>query len=521
VAKSTRTLVTAGLMIGMMLSAVDQTIAATALPTIVGDLGGLERMSWVTTAYMLASVPTVPITGKLVDLFGRRRWYLIGVLLFLAGSAASGLAGNMTQLICFRVLQGLGGGMIMPITHTIIGDLYPGPARAKMQGLFASAYGLASVLGPKLGGTIVEAWDWRWVFFINLPIGLAAAALVAAGLKEAVVRGVRRIDYGGATAVAAGTVCLLVGLDRAGTVAWTDPLAITMFGVALALLTLFVVLEARAEEPILPLQFFRNSIFTVGGIVSLLMSAGFFGAIVFVPLFLQAVVGTGPSEAGTALTPMILGMVVASAVCGRSLLHVSYRVQLGLGLLVAAVGFFLLSTLTVDATRSQVILFTFITGVGCGLGIPTVTIAVQNELPASNRGVATASVHFFRAVGSAVGTSLFGAILNMQAARLVPMRLAPVLAGETANPSVASLRHLVEVAPQQAFQWLLGRGATGTSPAALSEPVARALASALAGSLQIVFLWACAFAATAGLSTLFMSGARLVARRNEEGEDSA
>lgn len=515
--KNSRALVVAGLMTGMMLSAVDQTIAATALPTIVGELGGLQHMSWVTTAYMLASVPTVPITGKLVDLFGRRRWYLIGVFLFLAGSAASGLAQSMTQLIWFRVLQGLGGGMIMPITHTIIGDLYPGAARARMQGLFASAYGLASVLGPKLGGTIVEYWNWRWVFFVNLPIGLAAAALVAGALKEAKAPGARRIDYAGAAAVAMGTVCLLLGLDRAGTVAWTDAVAMTMFAAAAALLTLFGLLEARTDEPVLPLQFFRNSIFTVGGIVSLLMSAGFFGAIVFVPLFLQAVVGTGPSQAGTALTPMILGMVVASAICGRLLLHVSYRVQLGLGLLVAAAGFFWLSTLTVDATRLQVILFTLLTGVGCGLGIPTVTIAVQNEFPATHRGVATASVHFFRAIGSAVGTSLLGALLNMQAGRLVPLRLAPVLTGQDLSPGVAQLRDLVASAPQQAFQLLLNRSEAG----ALNAAALRALATALAGSLQVVFLCACACAALAAVSTLFMSGARLMPARKAESEDCA
>lgn len=509
-----RNFIVVGLMLGMLLAALDQTIASTAMPTVIGELGGLSRITWVTTAYMLASTAIVPIVGKLADMYGRRRWYLLGMAIFIIGSALCGTSKSMTELILYRGVQGIGGGMLMPIAQTIIGDLFPGPARAKMQGVFGAVFGMSSILGPKLGGWIVDSVNWRWIFYMNLPLGILAAAVIAVALKESTSNQRGSVDYLGSLSMAAGTCLVLLGLMQGGQdYAWSSWQIISMLGGGALLWIAFVVIQTKVAEPILDLSLFKNRVFVVSNAVIFLMGLGMMGALVFIPLFMQGVVGVSANEAGSTMTPMMLAMIGASVIGGRLLLKINYRTQMVVGMLIMAVGFYLMSTLSPETTRSTVMIFMAVIGIGMGMVMPTTTIAVQSAFPAEKRGVVTSATAFFRSIGSTLGITILGVVMNNRASTLLTTKTEPLFASvpPTFVPALAPLQEMMKTEPQSLFGMLLRPNLLEMLPEAMRGPMVAILKDSMAGSLHRVFLVGMALVAAGAVVAVFIGKERLVA----------
>jgi EmrB/QacA subfamily drug resistance transporter len=401
------------LMLGMLLAALDQTIVGTALPTIVRQLGGLNY-TWVVTSYLLASTCTVPIIGKLSDMYGRKLFFMGGMVIFLAGSALSGTAHDMTQLVIYRGIQGLGAGAIMPIALSIIGDIFPPAERGKWQGLFTAVFGISSIVGPLLGGTITDHWGWRWVFYINMPVG--AVALVAAAVAlPATTRRVRHaIDYLGAGVLIVWAVALLLGFSLGGTeLAWNSWQIITLFAVALVGVVAFLVIELRQREPVILPRLFKNDIFSVSTLSMFLVGAGMFGAITYLTPFVQNILGQSATNAGLVLTPMMGGFIVSSIVGGQLMSRTGrYKILAMVGFSVGAVGMFLLSRMTPTTTNLQVSLFMIVTGLGIGLLMSLFTIVVQNAFSRDMIGQVTSTLTFFRSLGASIGVAVLGAIVT-------------------------------------------------------------------------------------------------------------
>lgn len=415
--KNTR-LIVIGLMIGLLLSALDQTIVSTAMPTVINKLHGFNLYSWVFSIYMLTSTTAVPIFGKLADLYGRRPIYLVGMGFFIVGSALCGLSHNMTELIVFRGIQGIGAGALMPLAMTIIGDIYPPDQRGKMQGIFGAVFGLSSILGPGAGGFIVDHWSWQWIFYVNLPFGIIAAIILSIALKETRSKEKRSIDWFGAISLTGAIVSILLGLVLAGNTdqpgthyAWGSPQIIGLFSIGAILIGAFLLIEARAKEPIIPLSLFKNRVITIVSISGFFMGTGMFGAITYIPLFVQGVVGESASKAGYILTPLMLSLIFASIVGGRIISKVTYRTIIMTSMAIMGIGFYLMSTMTVDTTNLTVVFYMIITGLGMGALMPTFTIAVQSAVGPEVRGVATSSSQFFRSIGGTMGVSIMGAIM--------------------------------------------------------------------------------------------------------------
>jgi EmrB/QacA subfamily drug resistance transporter len=397
-------------MFGLFMASMEVTVVATAMPTIVSHLGGLAIYSWVFTAYMLASTTTVPIFGKLADLHGRRPVYLSAMGLFLLGSLLSGLAQSMPQLIAFRTVQGIGAGGLIPLAFTMIGDMFSAEQRARMQGLFSSVWGISSVVGPLLGGFLVDQVSWRWVFFINIAPGLVASVLVwAAWRDEAREPGTARvsIDYVGAALLTVGVVTLLLGLFELSTVTgWL------LVALAVIFLGSLAWIEQRAADPILPMTLFKERLFAIACVQGLLSGWALFGSIAFVPLFVQSVLGTSATAAGATLTPLILAWVTASIIGGRLVLRFSYRALVILGAGMLTLGAFLLSRVSVDASQFGLTIYLAMMGVGMGLTVPIFLIIVQTSVRRQVRGTATSTLQFSRSIGGALGVNVMGVIFS-------------------------------------------------------------------------------------------------------------
>jgi EmrB/QacA subfamily drug resistance transporter len=405
-------LLIAALMLGMALGALDTTVVGTAMPTIIGKLGGVSLYSWVFSAYLLTSTTAVPVCGKLADLFGRKPVFLAGVALFLAGSMLCGLAQSMTQLILFRALQGVGAGAVLPVTMTIIGDLFSIEQRARLQGFFSGVWGVSSIVGPALGGLITDHIGWRWVFYINVPFGLVAAALVGLLLHERVEHRRRQIDYIGSVALTAGVTALLWGLLQGGEAwAWSAPASLATFAAAGLVLAFFLWNETRAPEPVLPLSLFRNRIIAVASIAGALAGAAMFGVTSFVPLFVQGVRGGSATEAGLVIAPLSLAWPAGSIISGRLIVRFGYRPSTLVGGVCLALGGLVLAT--VGEGVSWMVLIALLVLIGLGLGFTTsaFVIAVQNAVSWSQRGVATATSQFFRTIGGSIGVAILGTVL--------------------------------------------------------------------------------------------------------------
>lgn len=495
-----RAAITAGLMAAMLMSSIDQTITHTAFPKIIADLGGVSAFTWVITAYLLTSTSVVLVVGKLADLFGRRIFFLGGLVLFVGGSALCGAAVSMGQLIAFRALQGLGAGMLIPIAITIIGDLYPGAERAKMQGLFGGILALSSVIGPKLGGWLTHNLSWRWIFYINLPIGVIGFALIWLFLKES--RGERRpIDYAGAVTATAGFSLLMLALTQGGRqFAWGSWQSISMLAGSAALLGLFVLIERRAAEPVLDLRLFRNRTFAVMSALAVLLGIGMFGSVVFVPWFIQGVVGADPNRAGNVMAPMMFAIIFASIAGSKTVTRLTYRVQITAGLLLVGSGFFLMSRWSPETTMLQATLATVTAGLGLGLVMPLLTLGVQNAFDASSRGQVTGAITFFRSLGGMLGTTLFGLLFQQQMSARYAETAGPVIDGLVARvPAAAGLLKGMAARPDSLVQLLLQGELTAALDPALRDPLLAAIKLQMSASLHTVFLVGLAVVAVGAL----------------------
>src|SRR5205085_285543 len=400
------------LMLGMALAALDTTIVGTALPSIVGKLGGITLYSWVFSAYLLTSTTTVPIYGKLADLFGRKPVFLFGTAVFLIGSAACGAAQSMEQLIIFRAVQGLGAGAVLPIVLTIIGDIFELRERARVQGFFSGVWGLSSIIGPALGGVIVDHFSWRWVFYINIPFGLLSAFLLIITLKENVERKQRSIDYLGTLTLTFGIIALLFALLQGGvTWAWTSLPSLGLFALAVVLIALFLFQETRASEPILPLTLFSNRIIAISSIGGVVLGVVLFGVTSYVPLFVQGVKGGTATSAGITLGPLLVAWPIAATLSGKIILRYGYRLTAVVGAMLVAIGVGLVMLLQVGSTLPYIVIAMLVIGTGLGLMSTAFVISVQNAVPWNVRGVATASTQFFPTIGGTVGVALMGTIL--------------------------------------------------------------------------------------------------------------
>jgi EmrB/QacA subfamily drug resistance transporter len=474
------------LMLAILLAALDQTIVSTALPTIVGDLGGLSHLSWVVTAYLLATTASTPLWGKLGDQYGRKTLFQASIVIFLVGSALCGQSHSIVELIAFRALQGLGGGGLIVLTQAIIADIVPARERGKYQGAFGAVFGVSSVAGPLLGGFFVDNLSWRWVFYINLPVGLVALVVIAIVLPRTASREKHRIDYLGALLLAATATCLVLLTSWGGSqYPWGSPEIIGL-GAGAVLLGIGWWLSARrAAEPVLPLRLFRNRVFTVASAIGFVAGFALFGSVAFLPLFLQVVRGVSPTISGVYLLPQVIGLLITSVGSGQLISRIGrYKVFpiIGTGLL--AVSLYLLSMLSVTTSSLVTNLYFFLFGLSLGLILQVLVIAVQNATDYADLGVATSGATFFRSIGGSFGVAVFGSIFSARlttelAAALSGARLPPGFraSGGQANPTL--LRRL---------------------PPALHNSVRHAYAS----SLDRVFLYAVPVALVAFVLSWFL-----------------
>jgi EmrB/QacA subfamily drug resistance transporter len=434
------------LMLGMLLAALDQTIVATALPTIVGDLGGLNHLSWVVTAYLVTSTCSTPIYGKLGDIHGRKRVFQAAITIFLAGSVLSGVSQSMIQLILFRGVQGIGAGGLMALSMAIIGDILSPRQRGRYQGYMVGVFAMASVAGPAIGGFLTQNLSWRWCFYVNIPVGVAALIVTGSVLNLPFRRVQHRIDYWGATLlVAAISALLLVTVWGGSLYPWGSPEIIGLLVGALVLLVLFVRQERRAEEPVLPLRLFRNGVFNTTNAAGFLAGMAMFGGTVYLPLFLQLVTGVSPTLSGLLLLPLMIGMTLTSVATGRLIARTGrYKLWPIFGAILMPTGMFLLSLMTGHTPLWETALFMIPLGAGLGMIMPVLIVATQNATAHEDLGTATSSNVFFRSMGSAFGVAVFGAVMNARLGywfpRLVPRRSG--VNGQSVAFSPAAVHHL-------------------------------------------------------------------------------
>ncbi|MEV4683339.1 MDR family MFS transporter [Streptomyces kurssanovii] len=424
------------LLLGMLLAALDQTIVATALPTIVSELGGMDHLSWVVTAYMLAATAATPLWGKLGDQYGRKKLFQTAIVIFLVGSALCGISQNMPQLIAFRAVQGLGGGGLMVLSMAIVGDLVSPRERGKYQGLFGAVFGATSVLGPLLGGFFTEHLSWRWVFYINLPIGVVALLVIAAVLHIPVRQTRHTIDYLGTFLIASVATCLVLVASLGGTTwAWGSTRIIGLAVLGAVLLVAFVAVERRAAEPVLPLKLFRIRTFTLVAVISFIIGFAMFGAMTYLPTFLQVVQGISPTMSGVHMLPMVLGLLITSTASGQIVSRTGrWKVFPIAGTAVTALGLLLLHQLEETSSTWQMSLFFFVFGAGLGLVMQVLVLVVQNAVGYEDLGVATSGATFFRSIGASFGVAIFGTIFTNR----LEHKLTDALAGQEVPPGAGA-----------------------------------------------------------------------------------
>jgi len=487
-------IVFSGLMLGLLLAALDQSIVSTALPTIVGDFHSLNRLTWVVTAYLLTSTVTAPLYGKISDLYGRKRIFQFAIVVFLAGSALAGLSQNMNELIAFRAVQGLGAGGLIVLAMAIVGDIVSPAERGRYQGYFGAVFGVASIAGPLVGGLLVDHASWRWIFYVNLPIGAVALVVTSIVLRDRAVRSRHKIDYLGSVLLLVGFSALLLVTTLGGSpqgYPWLSPQIIGMAVVGIGFVVLFIVREHYAPEPIVPLRLFRKPVFSIANACGFIVGVAMFGAIIYIPVYLQVVRGVSPTTSGLMLLPIIVGLFIASIGSGQIIVRVGrYKIFPIIGTALITVGMFLFSTLTIHTSYLLSSLFMLITGFGLGLVMQVLILAVQNGVDYKDLGTATSLAAFFRSMGGAFGVALLGAVLtdrlvsNLRAALPVALR-----------PHVHQIASLIVGSPAQLKL--------------LPPAIHAAATSAYVHTIDTVFLIAVPVVAVAFLLALFLPEIRL------------
>ena len=501
-----RKLVLIGTLLGLLVSATNQTVVTTALPRIIGDLGGLHLFAWIFTSFMLTSTAIVPLAGKLSDMFGRKPFFLGGITIMMLSSAAAGTSGSIEELIVWRGIQGVGAGMLMGNAFAIIGDMFPPAERGKYQGLFTGVFGVASVLGPLVGGTLTDQFSWRAVFYVNIPFGLVAFMLLLRYYPKKAPSNIKRpVDYTGAGLLIGSVVPLLLALSWAGDeYAWTSPEIITMLTFSVVCIAGFIYNESRVQEPIIPLTLFHSRFFAIATVLSFVSGMGLFGAVNYMPMFVQGVLGTSAAHSGFVTSPMMLGMVVASTFAGILASRTGrYRPFIILGSALITVGMFILSRLGADSTTLMAITAMIVMGVGIGLSMPIVNLVVQNSVSHQMLGVVSSSSQFFRQIGGTLGTAVFGTIVSNKLQSNLERELGPDLIAQAPPQITSDLREPQTLLSPDALERLReGFESVGPQGFALYERSVDAMRLALADSLGFVFL-AGVFVTAVGLLIAF------------------
>ena len=500
----------AGVMLGLFLAALDQTVVATSMPHIIADLGGFDRYTWITTAYLVASTTAVPIIGKLSDIYGRKGVFIAGIVFFLVGSLFSGFSQTMNQLIAVRAVQGIGAGIILASSFIATADLFPPAERGKYQGMIASVFGLSSVIGPTLGGFITDNFSWHWIFFVNIPLGVPVLALLVRFFpKSHPSDGSHRIDYVGMITIILAVVPFLVGLSWGGVqYAWSSPQVIGALAVGMIMTAVFIMVEIRAPDPVMPLGIYRNRVVSLSLIAIFFTGFGMFGSIIFVPLFFQGVLGASATSSGSFLTPMMLGVVVGAALSGQALSRLGghYRFQGLVGVAIMVTGLFLISRMTADTGYGRAVVNTVIMGLGLGSTFPVYTIAVQNAVPHSIVGVVTSATQFYRSIGGTLGLAVLGAIMANQFASRLSASLSPAVKQALSPSELSDLTNnpqsIVNSDALAGLQAMFSQ--QGPQGAALAEQLLQSLRSTLASAIGDVFLISLVVVAVAFATTLFL-----------------
>ena len=504
---------TVGVLLALLLTSLDQTIVGTAMPRVIAELNGLDYYAWVTTAYLVASTVMVPIAGKLGDLFGRKPFVIAGMVGFVVASALCGIAQEMLQLVLFRGIQGIFAGILLANVFTVIADLFPPRTRARMQGIFAAVFGLSSIFGPTIGGYLTDGLGWRWVFYVNVPVGIVAVTVVALGMPfRRTGKSWRHIDFEGAVLLAAAVVPLLVALSISTQHDWTSPEMIALLGVSVASAVAFVIVERHEEQPIVPLGLFRNVTFTVSVIVTFLAAVGMFGSILFVPLVYQGVLHLTATSSGQLLTPMMFGLIGASVITGQLITRVRrYRFIGTVGLSLMASGMWLLAQVRPTSDGAEVVRDIVLIGIGLGMNMPLYQNAVQSAVPRQVVGVATSQVQFWRSMGGTIGAALLGSVLAHRLpeeirAQVGRLQLPPQLASGIGQ-GAGSAQSLLD--PDKLAQ------ARATLPPALLPVFDRlqdAIRLALANTLHDMFLYGAAMVVIALVASVFLKDVPLRGR---------
>jgi EmrB/QacA subfamily drug resistance transporter len=498
-------IVMSGLMAGMFLAALDQSIVGTALPRITSELGGLNKLSWVVTAYLLSATASTPLWGKISDLYGRKLLFQIAILTFLVGSLLAGFSHNIEELIGFRAIQGLGGGGLMALAMATIGDVIPPRERGRYQGYFAAVFGTSSVLGPVLGGWFADGPGWQWIFFMNIPIGLVALVITSAALKMPHVRRNHSIDYLGAAVVVASVSSILLYTAWAGPDhGWTSGLSLALLTAGLLLAVAFVVVEKHATEPIIPMRLFGNSIFSIANLFGFMIGVAMFGSMIFIPVYLQVVDGLSPTRSGLAMVPMVVGIFTTSITAGQLMSRNGrYKIFPILGASIVIIALVMLSQLTSSSPYWFAALSMYVMGAGLGFTMQVLITVVQNSVDRSDMGVATSSVAFFRQMGGSFGTALFGAILSSRLAVHIADDMRGLPAGAAPPGNVHALSNNV-----QAIR-------------ALPEPLHSLITGAFSQSLHDTFLSAVPLVSIALVVAFFLKERPLTGRTTPQPTEPA
>ncbi|MFE4242816.1 MDR family MFS transporter [Peribacillus butanolivorans] len=492
--------IVAGLLLGILMSAMDNTIVATAMGTIVSDLGGFDKFVWVTSAYMVATMASMPIFGKLSDMYGRKRFFIFGLVVFLIGSALCGMAQSIVQLSIFRAIQGIGGGALMPIAFTIIFDIFPPEKRGKLTGLFGAVFGASSVLGPLLGAYITEYSSWNWIFYVNVPIGIISLFFIMRFYKESANTQEQKIDWGGAATLVIAVISLMFALELGGEYGWDSFPIIGLFASFLVFFISFFFFEKRAKDPIISLWLFKRRLFATSQILAILYGGTFIILTVYIPIFVQAVYGGSATNAGLILTPMMLGSVVGSAIGGIFNTKTSFRNLMTISVVCYFAGMLLLGTITPDTSRTLLTLYMILTGFGMGFSFSLLPIASIHNLEPRFRGSANSTNSFLRSFGMTLGVTIYGAIQN----NVFTSKMTDAFKGMQGGPDTSVLME----DPRQLFQ--------SDARAQIPDFILDKIVHAMSDSISLIFTLALIPIGLAAITVFFMGKTRVETPPKEE-----